>query len=372
MAPSIVVHFADVPDPRDDRGLRHRLEEMLTIAICAVVCGANDWSEVALFGESKSKWFKTFLRLPHGIPSHDTFARVFAALEPEALERCFVAWTQALADAGDGELIAIDGKTLCRSFDRASDKAAIHMISAWATENELVFGQVATEAKSNEITAMPKLLELLDLHGTTVSIDAEGCQKNIARQIIEQGGDYVLALKANHPTMHAEVSTFLNEAIARDFHDVAGDTCEHVDGDHGRVETRRTWVTSEVSWFADRQQWAGLQSFVAVECERTVDGQTSCERRYFISSLPGTDAEAMARAVRGHWGIENKLHWSLDVTFAEDACRTRIGHAAENFSRLRRIALNLLKREQSRRTSLKKKRLLAGWDHDYLLRLLTA
>ena len=371
MAERLVNHFAELEDPRDQRGLRHLLPEMMVIAVCAVICNAEDWKSVAAFGRAKQAWFETFLRLPHGIPSRSTFERVFAVLSPEALERCFADWFQTLAQANDGQLVAIDGKTLRRSFDRASDKAAIHMISAWAVENELVFGQIATQAKSNEITAIPRLLDLLDLKGTTVSIDAEGCQKNIAGQIVEQGGEYVLALKANHPTMHEEVSTFLDEAIARDFRDVVGDTCEHVDGDHGRVETRRVWVTSEVDWFEDRRQWAGLRSFAAVECERTVNGHTSCERRYFISSLPGTNAEAMARAIRGHWGIENKLHWGLDVSFREDHSRVRRGHADQNFSRLRRIALNLLKREKSEDLGIKNKRLLASWDHNYLLRLLT-
>lgn len=364
-------HFAELPDPRDARGLRHRLEDLLTIAMCAVVCGANDWEEVALFGEAKGKWFGTFLELPHGTASPDTFGRLFAALDPMALERCFAAWIQALSKSSGGQLIAIDGKTLRRSFDRAAGKAAIHLVSAWAQANELVFGQLACEAKSNEITAIPKLLELLDLRGATVTIDAAGCQKEIARKIVDRGGDYVLALKANQPTMHAEVKLLLDHAIAGGGLGAALQSCQSVEGDHGRIETRRTWVTGEVDWFEDRRQWAGLRCFAAVECERIVGDKTTCERRYFISSLPGTDAEALARAVRGHWGIENKLHWVLDVVFNEDASRLRKGHGAENFSRLRRIALNQLKHESTARLSIKKKRLRAGWDHDYLLKLLT-
>lgn len=370
MATELMEHFESLPDPRRQAGRRHYLSDIVTITICAVVCGADEWSAIAEFGEAKQDWFEEFLALPHGIPSPDTFERVFARLDPEAFERCFASWMQALAEDCEADLVALDGKTLRRSFDRANNKAAIHMVSAWSTANELVFGQIATDAKSNEITAIPRLLALLDLRGSTVTIDAEGCQKDIARQIIEQGGDYVLALKANHPTMHEEVRTFLDHAIDHRFGEVAGDACEHVEGDHGRIETRRVWVTPEVGWFADRQQWAGLQSFAAVECERTVNGQTSCERRYFISSLPGTDAEAMARAIRNHWQIENALHWCLDVSFGEDDSRVRRGHAPENLARLRRATHSLLKRERTCKRGIKTKRLRAGWDNQYLLRVL--
>jgi predicted transposase YbfD/YdcC len=371
MARSIGEPFEGLEDPRARRGKRHLLSDMMVIALCAVICGAEDWVGVSTFGRAKRKWFKTWLHLPYGIPSHFTFERVFAALRPDALEGCFAEWMRALAERKEN-LVAIDGKTLRHSFDRADGQAAIHMVSAWASANELVFAQLACEAKSNEITAIPKLLDLLDLQGVTVTIDAQGCQKEIAAKIVAGGGDYVLALKANQPTMHEEVKLFLDEAIGKDFKGIAHVSEESTEKDHGRIETRRCWVTPEVAWFEDREQWAGLRSFAAVECERTVGDNTSCERRYFISSLPGTDAEAMARAVRSHWGIENKLHWVLDVGFHEDDSRLRKGHGAENFSRLRRMALNLLRRNKTEKMGIANKRLLAGWDHDYLLKLLTS
>ena len=285
MGTSIREHFEKLDDPRKKRGLRHLLEDIMVIVLCAVICGADDWSSVATFGRAKEKWFRSFLRLPHGIPSQDTFERVFAALEPEALERCFGEWTTALALSSEGRLVAIDGKTLRRSFDRASDKAAIHMVSAWASTNDLCFGQLATDAKSNEITAIPKLLELLDLSGAIVTIDAMGCQKAIARQIVDQGGDYVLAVKENQPILHDEMKLFLDDAITRDFKEIDHDFHESVEKGHGRIETRRVWCTAEVDWFEDRGLWAGLRSFAVVERERTVGEETTCKRHYFISTL---------------------------------------------------------------------------------------
>jgi len=372
MVATILEHFSDLEDPRGREGRLHYLSDMVAIVCCAVICGADEWTEIETFGKAKEAFFRKVLSLPHGIPSHDTFGRVFSALRPESLERCFMSWTQALAEQSGGRLIAIDGKTLRRSFDRAAGKAAIHMVSAWSSDNALVFGQLATEAKSNEITAIPKLLELLDLQGATVTIDAEGCQKEIARKIVDGGGDYVLALKANQPTMQEEVRLFLDDAIARGGKASALGFHQSIEGDHGRIETRRAWVSPEVGWFEDREQWKGLRSFIAVECERIVGEKTSCERRYFISSLTGSDAEAIAHAVRSHWSIENSLHWCLDVAFREDMSRIRQGHAAENLSRIRRLGLGMLKRETSAKIGIKGKRLRAGWDEAYLLRVLAA
>lgn len=370
---SISAYFKDLPDPRGDHGKRHRLTDMMAITICAVVCGADGWVEVEDFGKAREGWLKLFLPLPHGIPSHDTFGRVFAALDPAAMERCFLDWTAALAKKmSKGQLIAIDGKTLRRSFDRAGRRAAIHMVNAWCSTNRLVLGQLATDLKSNEITAIPKLLELLDLQGAIVTIDAIGCQKDIAAGIVEGGGDYLLQIKANQPTLHEEVKLLFDEAIAHRWRHMGYARHETVEKDHGRIETRRLYSTWEVGWSADRDAWPALGSFACVESTRQVDGETSTERRYYLSSLDGRDARQMLEAVRGHWSVENSLHWSLDVTFREDDCRVRQGHAAEHLARFRRMALGLLKREPTFKAGLKRKRLRCALDHDYLLKVLAS
>jgi predicted transposase YbfD/YdcC len=364
-------YFDDLPDPRMDRTRRHRLSDILAIAICAVLCGADGWVQVELFGRSKLKWFKTFLALPNGIPSHDTFGRVFARLDPNAFEACFTAWVADMATASKGRLVAIDGKAIRRSLDRANGQAAIHMVSAWCRANHMVLGQLATDAKSNEITAIPKLLKLLDLTDAVVTIDAAGCQKAIARQIVTQGGDYVLQLKGNQTALHADTVLLFDACLRDDCYGVAHTTAETLDGGHGRIERRRLWATSDVAWFSQRSKWAKLRSLIRVEAERTVNGETSVERRYYISSLPAENAAALLDYIRGHWSVENQLHWSLDIGFADDDRRIRQGHAAENFSRLSRLALNLLKAHTQLKVGIKTKRLRAGWDHDYLLALLT-
>jgi predicted transposase YbfD/YdcC len=366
--------FDDLPDPRASN-VTHKLHDMIVIAACAVICGADGWAAVELFGNAKAGWFKTFLDLPHGVPSHDTFGRVFARLDPGAFERRFVAWVTALSGSSGGRLIAVDGKAIRRSFEHAWDASGMaHLVSAYVDANRAVFAQVATDAKSNEIEAIPRLLALLDLAGATVTVDAMGCQTEIARQIVDAEGAYVLAVKDNQPTLHARVRALLDEAILDDFGGMSHGRCARTCGGHGRVETRRAWVTDEVRWLGDDllALWPGLAAVAAVECERDVaGGARSVERRYFITSLPGTDAAAVLAAVRGHWAVENKLHWQLDVGFREDECRVRVGHGAENLSRLRRLALNLLKRDTSAKIGVHGRRLKAGWDEHYLLRLLT-
>jgi predicted transposase YbfD/YdcC len=366
---SIALHFGIMTDPRVERTKLHSLHDILVIAICAVICGADAWTEVESFGNAKKAWFSSFLALRNGIPSHDTFGRVFAALDPKQFSECFANWLADVARNLTGQVVAIDGKTLRRSYDKASSKQAIHMVSAWAAETRLVLGQLKTEEKSNEITAIPELLKMLALRGCIVTIDAMGCQREIVADIVDQGADYVICLKGNQETLHDDVKSFFDWAIEEDFRDFPHDFAESIDKGHGRVETRRCWCTSDTSWFQELPKWKGLSSFAMVEGERTVGTETSVERRYFISSLDGKDAQAFARVVRSHWGVENELHWTLDVSFREDECRVRQGYAAENFSTLRRIALNLLK-GSSFKAGIKGKRLRAGWDEDYLLKVL--
>ena len=359
--------FADLPDPRVERTKLHKLEDILTITICAVICGAEGWNEIELFGQSKRKWLETFLELPNGIPSHDTFARVISSIKPDDFEQRFQKWTQAMAKNTGEKVIAIDGKTLRRSFDNANGKAAIHMVSAWACDNKMVFGQIATDEKSNEITAIPKLLEMMVLDGSVVTIDAMGCQKKIAEKIMDGGGDYIFSLKGNHGTLHEDVKLFMDDAISNGGN---YDYNHNSDGGHGRVEMRKVWYSQNVQWIQNLEDWPGLSSLIAVESQRIAGGKVGVERRYFISSLSEKTAESVGQMIRQHWGIENKLHWSLDVSFDEDDCRIRKDFGAENFSRLRRIALNLLKQEETAKCGIKAKQHKAGWDEKYMLKVL--
>ncbi|MGB2864703.1 MAG: ISAs1 family transposase [Sedimentisphaerales bacterium] len=366
MSMRLLDYFTDVTDPRIERTKLHKLEDILAIAICAIICGAEGWTEMAFFGQCKQQWLETFLELPNGIPSDDTFRRVISALQPNEFEACFQRWTKAVSNH-QSDIIAIDGKTLRRSHNNVDGKSAIHIVSAWACENKMVFGQVATDEKSNEITAIPKLLEMLVLDGSVVTIDAMGCQKKIAEKIKESNGDYIFSLKGNQGTLHEEVKLFMDDAITN-----SGDyDYNHTtDGGHGRVEIRKVWYSQDIQWIQDRKDWLGLSSLIAVESQRIIGDKVSTERRYFISSLSGIDAETIGRMIRSHWGIENKLHWSLDVSFGEDDSRIRKGFGAENVSRLRRIALNLLKQEKTAKCGIKIKQHKAGWDEKYLQKIL--
>jgi len=366
-------HFASLSDPRSPHApnQRHALIDILVIAVCAVICGAEGWEDIEEYGKAQAEWFAEVLELPNGIPCHDTFRRVLSLLDPDELTQCFVSWTAALSDFSGGDIVAIDGKTLRRSFDRASSKAAIHMVSAWANRNRLVLGQVKVDDKSNEITAIPKLLKMLDVTGATVTIDAMGCQKEIAKVITEQEADYVLALKKNHSTLYEDVTLYLDDARGSEFAEIDHDYYETVDGDHGRIETRRYWITSAIDWLGAKASWTNLQSLGLVESRREMGEKVEIERRYYLSSLPA-DGVRFSDAVRQHWGVENGLHWVLDVSFNEDACRIRKDKGAQTFSVLRHIALNLLKRESKHKRGIKARRKRAGWDRGYLLQVLAA
>jgi len=362
--PSIIHHFSSIKDPRVNRQKKHQLQDIFFISLCAMVCGADNWVAIEEFGLAKEQWFTELLGLEHGIPSHDTFGEVYAAIDTEQFSDCFSRWVADLASLTEGEVIAIDGKCLRRSLDKASKKAAIYMVSAWAQQNNLVLGQVKVDDKSNEITAIPKLLSRLDIAGAVVTIDAMGCQKKIAEQIKQQGGDYVLSLKGNQGNLHDDVKTFFTSSLAPAVASVS------YDGEHGRIETRTIRATADIAWLRERHNWEGLQSIIAVTAKRETDHKVTEETRYFISSLDANDPKRLERVVRAHWAIENNLHWVLDIAFDEDSNRTRKGNSAANLAVIRHIAMNLIKTEKTSKVGVKIKRLKAGWDNDYLLRVI--
>lgn len=367
---TILECFAALPDPRVERTREHKLIDIIVIALCAVLCGAEAWTEVEFFGQVRKKWLRQFLALPHGIPSHDTFGRVFARLDPDRFAVCLLEWMQAVFQATNGKIVAIDGKTLRGSHDRRGGKAALHMISAWAQEAHLVLGQVACAEHSNEITALPALLGILELSGTLVTIDAMGCQTEIAQEITERGGEYVLGLKGNQGRLHEAVARFFTCAERDAFAHLPQEHVRTVEKDHGRIERRDYWVVAGAEWLDPRKEW-GLRAVGMVRSERRTAEGTARETRYYILSAP-LSGEAFAKAVRGHWGIENSLHYVLDVAFREDDCRIRKAHGPQNFAVLRRVALSLLKKDTSHKLGIKGKRLCCGWDETYLVQVLFA
>ena len=370
---NLVESFSQIDDPRSDSGKRHDLMEVISIAICAVICGAEGWADVELFGRSKHDWLKRFLKLPNGIPSHDTFGRVFSLIDPHQFQRCFVDWVKGVSELTHGEVIAIDGKTLRRSHDKSCGRSAIHMVSAWAQKNSLVLGQVKVADRSNEITAIPKLLNMLEVSGCIVTIDAMGCQKEIAATIIENGADYALSVKKNQPRLYEDIAETFDYARDNDFENMSHDFFETVGKGHGRIETRRCWATSEpdyLDYVNDGGRWKNLSSIAMVESEREVGGETTVESRLYISSL-SCDAKRLLAATRGHWSIENSLHWVVDISFREDESRVRDGNTPENLAVIRHMALNLLKQDRTAKASIKGKRKRAGWDNDFLLAVIS-
>lgn len=368
----ITEHFAELEDPRDSVNQMHVFSDILVITICAAICGADDWVAVEEFGRAKEEWFATFLELPNGIPSHDTFWRIFRRLDPEQFERCFLRWMATLFEMSDQQVIAIDGKQLRRSFDRQGGKAAIQMVGAWASESGITLGQVRVDDKSNEIKAIPELLEALDVSGCTVTIDAMGCQTDIAETILEKGGDYLLALKENHPFLYEDVELLFDDLEESGMSAYPYRDAIDVDKGHGRFEVRKACKIDDVellSALRNTDKWPTLTSLVKIRAERYTEDESSINTRYYLSSSSASASELL-HMTRAHWSIENSLHWVLDIAFREDESRLRKDNGAENFAIIRRIALNLLKQEATAKIGVKNKRLKAGWDHSYLMRVL--
>jgi len=362
-------HFAQLPDPRVERTKLHSLSDILVITLCAVISGAEGWTDIAQYGRAKQEWLETFLDLPNGIPTDDTFRRVFARLDSKAFSRCFAKWTKAIKKRTRGQVVSIDGKCLRHSFDTAAEAAAIQMVSAWAHESRLVLAQQRVDTKSNEITAIPDLLELLDLEGCIVTIDAMGTQKKIAQQVRDKGADYVLALKGNQGLTHEEVKHFFETGMSKGFGDIKVHNHNTKDYEHGRTEIRRYYQVDQIDWLLAKDDWSGLTSIGMMQTERTEKGKTTRETHYYLSSIPA-GVRRFAEAVRAHWGIENNLHWQLDISFDEDDSRIRKDRAPENFAIVRHIAINMLQQDTTSKVGVKARRKKAGWDNQYLSKIL--
>lgn len=371
---SLIEHFADVEDPRDQRYIWHDLTEMIVIAICAAISGADNWVAVEAFGQAKKEWLKNRLKLKlrNGIPSHDTFGTVFGLIKAKSFQACFVNWVKSVAQISQGEIVAVDGKVSRGSYDKGIGKKALTMVSAWANESHLVLGQVKVDDKSNEITAIPQLLEMLTVAGCIVTIDAIGTQTEIAKQIVEKKAEYVLALKENQGKLYQETCDLFEAGLKTDFKHIPMQFHQTCEKGHGRIEQRSCWTINHpdfIAYLNPNQKWRNLRSVAMIEYKRSCHGKTSLEYRFYISSLAG-DPQQFLSAIRQHWGIENKLHWVLDVAFGEDHSRIRSGFAAENMALLRHIALNLLKQESSDTRGIQTKRLRAAWDNSYLEKIL--
>jgi len=368
---SISKAFGGLTDPRIKRRLRHPLINILTISICAIICGCDDFCAIEEYGNSKIDWFKGFLDLEHGIPSHDTLNDVMNRLKPKEFSQAFTQWVNQLGNL-KGDIVSIDGKAMRGTLDKASGAPAIHLVSAWSAKNNLCFGQIKVNEKSNEITAIPLLLDLLDIKDSTITMDAMGCQFAIADKIVEAQACYVLALKGNQGEFHDDIKLFLESNLVNNFKNIVHTVSKSTNGDHGRIEQRNVWLTSDVKWLIERHpRWKSVKAIAIVDSTREIQGKISHEQRLYITSHGDKDADFIAHAIRSHWFVENKLHWQLDVSFNEDKNRLRSGYAAENFSMMNKIALNLLKNEKSVKVGVKTKRLKAGWDDIYMMKVLT-
>ena len=367
---TIATHFGELDDGREDQGKRHSLLDVITIAICAIIAGGEGWTDMELFGQTKEAWFRSFLTLPHGIPSDDTFRRVFEVIDPEKFQQCFMNWVEAVHRLIGGQVIAIDGKTV-KGTGRTRQKA-IHMVSAWASENRVLLGQRKTEEKSNEIIAIPQLLELLAISGCIVTIDAMGCQTEIAQKVIDQEGDYLLAVKKNQGHLYEDIQWLFKLATETNYAEEGFDQEKTVDKGHGRLEIRRCWVITDTEWLTyirDQDRWPQLQGVVKVEATRSRDKRYKPEVRYYITSCLAS-AQRLLAATRAHWGIENQVHWVLDVVFNEDGTRIRDINSSQNLVVLRHMALNLLRQDKSSKLSLRAIRLKASWDDTFLYKIL--